>query len=51
MVKELCEKVAEIRGVTDRVMAAVLVFEEGVLRLVCGYASQMDRSLEEIQSL
>ena len=28
----------------------VVVFEEGVLRLICGYAPQIGRSLEEKQS-
>ena len=52
MVKEeLCEKVVEVRWVSDRVMAVVLVFEEDVLRLTCGYALQSGRSLEEKLSL
>ena len=35
MVKEeVCEKVVNIRMVGDRVMAVVLVFEEGVMRLI-----------------
>ena len=38
----------EIRRVSDRVMAVVLVFEEHVLRLICGYALQSG-SLEEKQ--
>ena len=33
--------------VSDRVMAVVLVFEEDVLWLICGYAPQSGRSLEE----
>ena len=31
-------------------MMAVVVFEEDVLRLICGYASQSRRILEEKQS-
>ena len=50
MVKEkLCEKLVEVRRVCDRVMT-VVVFEEDVLRLICGYAPQFGRSLEEKQS-
>ena len=50
MVKtELCEKVVEVRVVSDRVMA-VVVFEEDVLRLICWYTPQSGRSLEEKQS-
>ena len=41
MVKEaLCEKVVEVRRVSDIVMTVVLVFEEDVLGLICGYALQ-----------
>ena len=36
--------------VSDRVMAFVLVFEEDVLRLICGYAPQNGISLEEKRS-
>ena len=51
MVKEeLCEKVVEVRRVSDRVMAVVVIFEEDVLRLICGCAPQSGRSLEEKQS-
>ena len=51
MVKNgLCEKVVELRGVSDRVMIHVIVFEEDMLRLICGYAPQSGRSLEEKQS-
>ena len=46
MVKgEMSEKVVEVRRVSDRVMT-VDVFEEDVLRLICGYAPQSERSLE-----
>ena len=31
-------------------MTAVVVFEENVLRLICGYAPHVERSLEEKQS-
>ena len=44
--EELCEEVVEVRRVSDRVMT-VVVFEEDVLRLICGYALQSGRSLEE----
>ena len=37
---ELCHTVVEIRRVSDRMMAIVLVYEENVLRLICGYAPQ-----------
>ena len=41
MVKEeLCENVVEVRRVSDRVMTVVFIFEEDVLRLICGYAIQ-----------
>ena len=46
MVKEeLCEKVVEVRRVSERVMI-VVVLEEDVLRLICGCAPQSGRSLE-----
>ena len=32
-------------------MAVVLVFEEDVLKLICGYAPQSGKSFEERQSL
>ena len=35
--------------VSDRVMS-LIVFVEDVLRLICGYASQSGRSLEEKES-
>ena len=41
MVKEkLCEKVVEVRRVSDRVMTIELCFEEDVLRPICWYAMQ-----------
>ena len=41
MVKEeLWEKVIEVRRVSDRMMTFVVVFEEDVLRLICGYVPQ-----------
>ena len=50
MVKEeLCEKVVEVRRVSDRVMI-VIVFKEDVLKLICGYAPQSGRGLEEKHS-
>ena len=51
MVKEeLCEKVLEVRRICDRVMTLV-VFEEDVLRLICGYAPQSGRSFWRKNSL
>ena len=41
----------EVRKASDRVIILVVVFEEDVLRLTCGYAPQSGRSLEEKQSL
>ena len=47
MVKEvLCEKVVDVRRVSDRVMT-VVVSEEDVMRLICGYAPQSESCLEE----
>ena len=41
MVKEeLCERLVEVRRVSDRVMSVAVVFEEDVLRLICGCARQ-----------
>ena len=38
MVKEeLCEKVVEIERVRDGVVAVVMVLEQDVLSLICGY--------------
>ena len=49
MVKEeLCEKVVEVRMVSDR-MITLVVFEE-VLMLICGNAPQGHVRLEEKQS-
>ena len=48
--EEPCEKLAEERRVSDRVMTHVVVIEEDVLRLTCGYALQSGGSLEEKQS-
>ena len=51
MVKEeLCEKMVRVTMVGDRVMT-VVVFEEDVLRLICGYVPQGGRSSEEKQHL
>ena len=37
LVKEmLCERVVEVGGVSDSVMAVVLVFVKNVLCLICG---------------
>ena len=38
--EELCDKVVEVRRVSDRVMTLVVVFEEDVLRFMCEYAPQ-----------
>ena len=47
MVKEeLCEKVVEVRRVSDRAMT-LAVFEDDVLRLICGHSPQSGRSCEE----
>ena len=40
MKEELCKKVVEVRRVSDRVKVVVLVFEEDVMRLICGFAPQ-----------
>lgn len=45
--EELCEKVVEVRRRNDRVMTIVMVFEEEVVRLICGYAPQSGRTREE----
>ena len=42
--EELCEKVIEVRTVSDRVMT-VVVFEEDVLRLICGYSPQRGKTV------
>ena len=51
MVKEeMCKKMLEVRRACDRVMTVVVVFEEYVLRLICGCALQSGGSFEEKQS-
>ena len=48
LVKEgLCEKVLEVRRKSDSVMAMVPVFEEKVIRVICAYATQIERSVCE----
>ena len=47
VLEELCEKVVDVGRVGDRVMAIVLVFEENVLRLNCGYALLSGGCLEK----
>ena len=42
MKEELCEKVVEVRRVSDRVMT-VVVFEWDLMRMVCGYTPQSGR--------
>ena len=49
MKEELCENEVEERMVSDRLMT-VVVFEEDVLRLICGHTLQSGRSLEEKRS-
>ena len=48
---ELCEKVVEVRRLSNRVMTLVVVFEKDVLRFICGYVPQGGRSLENKQSI
>ena len=48
MVKEeLCEKVVDVGRVRDGVVAVVLIFEEGVPRLICRYTLQNERCFLE----
>ena len=48
MVKgELCEKVVEVRSVSDRMLTVVVLFEGNVLGLICGYAVQNGGNFEE----
>ena len=48
MNKDLCVKVVDVRGVSDRVMTVVVVvFGKDVLRMICRYAQQSGRSWEE----
>ena len=47
---ELCEKVVEVRMVSDIVMNVVVVFEDDEMRLICVYALQSRGCLEEEQS-
>ena len=44
--EELCEKVVEIRRVSDNVMSVVFVFNEDVLSWICGYSPQSGISFE-----
>ena len=44
--EELCEKVVEVRRVDDTVLT-VVVFEDDVMRLICGYALQCGGSNEK----
>ena len=46
---ELCETAVEVR-VGNRVMSVIVVFEEDVLRLICGYDQQSARNLKEKQT-
>ena len=45
--EELYGKVVEVRGLSDRVMTVVVVFERDVVRLNCGYPLQSGGSLED----
>ena len=47
--EEMCEEVVEVRNVSGGVMT-VVVFEGDVLRLICVYAPERGRCLEEKQS-
>ena len=44
---EMFVKVVEGRSMSDTMMASVLVFENDVMRLICGYTPQSRRGLEE----
>ena len=44
VMEKMCNKVIEVRKVIYKVMT-VAVFEEEVLRLICGYAPQSGKSL------
>ena len=46
MEEEVCEKVVEVRRMSDRVMAVVLAFKTDVLRLIYVYVLQCGRSLQ-----
>ena len=50
MKDERCEKVLEVRRVSERVMTVVVGFEEDVLWLICGYVPQSGRS-EEVSGI
>ena len=45
--QELYAKIVEVRRVNDRMMSLAIVFEEEVLRVVCAYAPQSGKSIEE----
>ena len=45
--EELHKKGVGVRRISDRVMTIVVVFEEDMLRLICGYATQCGRHLKE----
>ena len=45
VMEELCEKMMKVGGVSYRVMT-VVVFEEDVMRLICGYVQQYGRGLQ-----
>ena len=48
--KMLDQKLVATRRVSDRLMAVVLIFGEGVLWFICVYAPQNGGSLDEKQS-
>ena len=43
MKEELCEKVVKVRRKSDRMMAMVLIFEKGVIRVTCAYGPHSER--------
>ena len=45
--EEMHDEDIEVRRVNDRVMSLVIVFVEGVLRVVCAYAPHSRKLLEE----
>ena len=48
-IEELCDKVDEVRRVSDRVMSLVIVYHEEVVKVECAYAAQGGKPMEEEQ--
>ena len=48
--EELYDKVIEVRRVNDRVMSLAIVLEGEVVRVLCAYAPQSGKSMEEKKS-